>query len=133
VTQLSPPTEVKPAFDRVAQAQATARARETDARRRAERSLNEAEIERVRLAKQAAAYVEERQQLAQADADSFRTRLEQYRRLGQGQAVLSTIWWDEIGRLLVRMRSRGRVELLDPAVGADGLDITQFGPQPPKR
>jgi membrane protease subunit HflK len=134
VTHLLPPGEVRPAFDRVAQAQAAARTAETDARRRAERTLNDAAIDRDRQAKAASAGADERRRLAQADAAAFLARLAQYRRLSADNArVRAAIWWDEVGRLLARMREAGRVDLLDNHIGADGLDVTQFGPRPKKR
>ena len=43
--------------------------------------------------------------------------------------MLTAIWWDETGKLLVRMRDNGRIDLLDNRLGPDGLDLTQFAPQ----
>ena len=45
----------------------------------------------------------------------------------------AAIWWDEMGKLLRRMKENGRVDLLDNHLGPDGLDITIMGPQAKKK
>jgi len=130
VAWLLPPDEVKPAFDEVTRAQASIRTREQEALQAAERRLREAEAEQYRLTQLAAAYAHEQRRLAAADADGFTRRLEQYRRLRRTNPdVLTAIWWDETGKLLLRVRDNGRIDLLDNRLGPDGLDLTQFAPQ----
>ncbi len=34
-----------------------------------------------------------------------------------------------MSRVFLAMKERGRIDLLDNHIGADGLDITLFGPQ----
>jgi hypothetical protein len=35
-----------------------------------------------------------------------------------------------MGALFARLHAAGRIDLLDTYLGADGLDIMQFGPRP---
>ena len=134
VAYLLPPDEVKPAFDEVTRAQTAIRTEEHKARQEAERRRREAEAEKYRTEQLTAAYSNERIQLATAEAESFEKRLEQYQRLRQTNPdILSAIWWDEIGKLLVRMKDSGRIDLLDNHLAGDGLDITLFAPQPRKK
>ena len=73
-------------------------------------------------------------QLARAEADSFVKRVGQYHQLRRKNPdVLATIWWDEMGKLLRRMKENGRIDLLDNHLGPDGLDITIMGPQAKKK
>jgi membrane protease subunit HflK len=129
VAYLAPPDEVKPSFDAVNRAQTGIRTQENRARQEALHRLREAESYRFKLEQLAKAYEDEKLGLAKADAEAFAKRLEQYRRLGKDNPdVLTAIWWDEIGRLLVRLKERGRVDLLDNYLAGDELDITQFLP-----
>jgi membrane protease subunit HflK len=123
---------VRPAFEAVNQAQTNIRTQEYRARQEADQRLREAEAVRYRFGQQAAAYRDEKVRLAKADAEAFEARLAQYRRLrAENPDVLAAIWWEEMGRTLLGMRGRGRVDVLDNHLGADGLDITQF--LPPKK
>lgn len=132
VEHLAAPAEVRDAFEQVNRAQTTMSTRENQARQDAAARLREAAATKFRSERQAEAYVAEWESLARADAESFRKRLEQYRKLKVANpAVLDAIWWDEMGRVLLGMKDRGRIDLLDHHLGKDGLDITQF--LPPKR
>jgi membrane protease subunit HflK len=134
VAILAPPEDVRHAFDEVTRAQAAIRTREQEARQVAERRKWEAETERVRIEQTTAAYVKERVDLARTEAEAFVKRLDQYHRLRQTNPdILTAIWWDETGRLLVRLKENGRIDVLDNHLGADGLDITHFAPRPGKR
>lgn len=129
---LAPPAEVRDAFEQVNRAQAGMSTRENQARQDAAARRRDAAATQFRLERQGEAYRIEREGLAKADAASFRARLEQYRRLkAANPAVLDAIWWDEMSRVLLGLKSRGRIDLLDHYLGKDGLDITQF--LPPKR
>lgn len=131
VAYLLPPDEVKPAFDEVTRAQTAIRTREHEARQEAERRVRESQAEKYRIEQMTAAYVKERVQLAQAEADAFVQRLEQYQRLRQSNPdILAAIWWDEMGKLFLRLKESGRIDLLDNHLAGDGLDITQFSPIP---
>src|SRR5262249_28765660 len=83
VPYLLPPGEARAASDGVTGAEASIRPREHEARQVAQRRLREAETEKVRIEQMTAAYVNERLQLARAEADGFTKRLDQYRRLRQ--------------------------------------------------
>lgn len=134
VSHLLPPGEVKDAFDNVTRAQTEIRTRENKARELATDRRRQALIEKVRMEQLAAAHVNERLRLAQAEADSFTERRQQYERLRTlNPDFLVALWWDEMGRLFSRMKANGRIDLLDNHLGSDGLDITQFAPQPRRR
>ncbi len=129
---LAAPQEVREAFEAVNKAQTGIRTRENQAHQEADQRLREADAVRFRSEQQAAAYRIEKTTLATADAQSFLKRLEQHRRLkAVNPDLLAAIWWDEMGRTLAGLKARGRIELLDQYLGADGLDITWF--LPPKR
>ncbi len=132
VEHLSAPAEVRDAFEQVNRAQTMMSTRENQAQQDAAARLRDAAATKFRFEQQAEAYTKERESLAKADADAFRKRLEQYRRLkATNPAVLDAIWWDEMGRVLLGMKNRGRIDILDHHLGKDGLDVTQF--LPPKK
>ncbi len=127
VAHLAAPKEVRDAFEAVNQAQTAIQTRENQARQDAAQRVREAETLRFRLEQQGEAYRVEKLALARADAESFRARLDQYRRLRQTNPdVLVAIWWEEMGRTLLGMKGRGRIDLLDHHLGPSGLDVTQF-------
>jgi membrane protease subunit HflK len=134
VAHLFPPEEVRNAFEEVTRAEASVRTREHEARQEASRLLREAETERHRLETQAEAYVRERLELARAEAARFEARLAQYRRLRrENPDFLAGLWWDELGKLLTKLRETGRIDLLDNHLAGDGLDVTVFPPPPKKK
>ncbi len=126
---LAPPSEVRDAFEQVNRAQAGMSTRENQARQDAAARRRDAAAAKFRLERQGEAYRIEREGMAKADAAAFRARLEQYRKLKVANpAVLDAIWWDEMGRVLLGLKNRGRIDLLDHHLGKDGLDVTQFLP-----
>jgi len=130
VSYLLPPDAVKSAFDDVTKAQTNKETRLTQAVQEANRIRREAEMERVKLEQATAAEVKATVALAQTEADSFKRRVQQYQKLRQQNPdILAAIWWDEMSRVFYRMKERGRIDLLDNRLGADGLDITLFAPQ----
>ena len=129
VEHLAAPREVFDAFQAVNQAQNGIQTRENQARQEAAARLRDAEATKYRLETQAESYRREKLSLAKADADAFVKRLDQYRRLrATNPDVLAAIWWDEMGKTLVSMRGRGRVDVLDQHLGPNGLDVMQFLP-----
>src|SRR5207245_448745 len=78
VTYLYPPDEVRAAFDDVTRAQTEIRTSRNRAEQEAERLWREAESEKFRSEQLTAAYVREQRLLAEADADSFEHRRQQY-------------------------------------------------------
>jgi membrane protease subunit HflK len=130
---LYPPREVKAAFEEVAQAETAIGTREQEALQEAARKLREAEIDRHRLERQTAAYVQEQLTLARAEAQTFEQRLRQYQQLRrENPHFLAGIWWDQIGKLFRRMKENDRLDFLDKHLGPDGLDITVAPPMPKK-
>ena len=133
VAYLAPPDEVRGAFEEVNRAQTAARSQEQRAHQEAARTRLEAEATAYQLEQQALGSAAAKRALAKAEADAFKKRLEQYRKLkATNPDVLTAIWWDEMGRVWLGFKGRGRVELLDSHLGLDGLDLTQVVP-PPKR
>ena len=127
VAHLAAPAEVREAFEAVNQAQTAIRTRETMAEREADQRRQQAQTLRFALQQQAQAYRSEKLLAARADAESFVKRLEQYRKAkGTNPDALAAIWWEEMGRTLLALKGRGRVDLLDQHLGKDGLDVTQF-------
>jgi membrane protease subunit HflK len=127
VESLGPPEEVREAFDQVNQAQASIRTQEYQAEQDAGRRMREAEATRFRLGQEALSYRQSQIAQAQAEAEAFLKRLVQYRKLKPSNPeILTSIWWDETGRILLGMKGKGRIDLLDQHLGANGLDISQF-------
>jgi membrane protease subunit HflK len=130
----APPDRVKPAFDKVTSEETAIKTRENKARQEAARLEREAEMRRVEIEQATAAEVNATLALAQAEAETFVQRLNEYHRLRRSNPdILSAIWWDEMSRLFLSMKERGRIDLLDRHLGPDGLDITLVAPQPRKR
>jgi membrane protease subunit HflK len=133
VSHLFPPAEVKPAFDDVTRAQSAMRSQEYKAREEAAKRLRDAQAEKHRIERMAAAYVKEQIVLAQAETDTFERRLKQYQQLRRDNPhFLAGIWWDQMGKLFTQLKETGRVDLLDNHLGGDGLDITVTPPLPKK-
>lgn len=130
---IDPPDQVIAAFKDVTAAQTAIQTSENDARQKAEKMRRDTEAVRYALEKDTEAYVNERRQLAQAEADAFSKRLEQYRRLKKDNPdILAAIWWDQMGKLFTRLKANGRIDLLDHHLAGNGLDITIFPTQPAK-
>src|SRR5262249_50781624 len=134
VAYLLPPSEVKRDFDEVTRAQTQIRTLEYNARQEAATRLRRAEAEKYQIERQAAAYVREQLVQARAEAEAFEMRLKKYRQLGkENPNYLQQIWWDEVGKLLAKMKESGRIDLLDNHLAGDGLDITVAPALPKKR
>jgi modulator of FtsH protease HflK len=133
VALLTPPDEVKRDFERVNQAEAVNRTRVSRARQEEAQRHREAESAEYRLRLEARAYAEAAVALAHTEADAFRQRLAQYQRMRRDHPdVLSLIWWDELSKVFLGLKERGRVDLLDQYLGPDGLDLSTIVP-PVKR
>jgi len=133
VAYLAPPDEVRGAFEEVNTAQANARAQEQRAHQESARMRRDAEATAYQEDQRGLAYAATKKTLAKAEADAFLKRLEQYRKLKTSNPdVLTAIWWDEMNRVWLGFKNRGRVDLLDSHLGPDGLDLTHIVP-PRKR
>lgn len=134
VADLLPPPRVKPAFDNVTSAQTKKGTMETKARSDADKLTREAEMRQIRSEQATAAEVNATLQRARTEAETFSKRVEEYHRLREHNPdILASIWWDEMGRLFLRLKEKGRIDLLDKHLAGDGLDITLFAPQSPKK
>ena len=134
VAYLYPPREVKGDFDRVNQAQTAMRTQEEKALQEAASRRREAESRAFQIEKETEAYQDERRRLARAEAERFETRLAQYRRLRQNNpAFLASLWWEEVGQLLARLKENRGIDMLDNRLGPDGLDVTLFPAMPKKK
>lgn len=132
VDHLAPPSRVanvsvRDSFEAVNQAQTNIATREFQARQEAALRLRDALTRQVQSRQEGAAAARDALTRATADAEVFRQRLDQYRTLRAANPdVLTAIWWDETAKLLTGMKARGRIDLLDHHLAANGLDITQF-------
>ncbi len=127
ITWLAAPDEVKPEFERVAIKQSEIRTLENNARQDAERLKRQALAEADQAHQLADAYAEGRKRLAQAEAEAFLARVEQYHRLRKDNPnILTAIWWSEMGQVFANLKANGQVDLLDDRLGGNGLDIMQF-------
>lgn len=129
VDHLAAPDEVKDSFDAVNQAQTGISTRVNQAEQDAQRRVSEANSLSQRLGSEAKAYANERETLARSDADAFTKRLASYRTLRQSNPdILAAIWREEVGKILAGVKERGRIEVLDDALGPNGLELNQFIP-----
>ncbi len=133
VAHLFPRREVRPEFDNVTRAQTAIRTQEHRARQEAAQTVRAAETERTQAENRTLAYVGEQRQFAQAEAETFEKRMRVYHELRrENPHFLAALWWDEVGRLLAKLKENGRIDLLDHHISGDGLDITVFPPLPKK-
>jgi membrane protease subunit HflK len=134
VAHLLPPDRVKSAFDDVTRKQTAIQTQVNKAKQEADRTRREAEMKRVAIEQATAAEVNATLSLAAIEAETFGKRMDEYHRLRlQNPNILAAIWWDEMGRVLVQLKERGRIDLLDRNVAGNGLDITQIAPPPKKK
>lgn len=136
VAYLAPPDEeeVRDAFAAVTRSQANIRTQEQEAATQADTLMRTARAKAYDAEQSAAAQAHERLAMAKAEADAFRRRLEQYRRLRQTNPdLLTALWWEELGPVFAKLHAAGRLEVLDNFLGQDGLDIMQIGPRMQKK
>jgi membrane protease subunit HflK len=133
VAHLFPPREVRQQFDDVTRTQTEIRTKEHRARQDAAQTVRSAEVERTQIENRIVPYQQEQLQLARAEAETFENRLRVYQQLRrENPHFLTALWWDEVGRLLAKMKEGGRIDLLDHRISGDGLDISIFPPMPKK-
>jgi membrane protease subunit HflK len=133
VQSLSPPEDVREAFTQVNEAQATMQTAENRARQDALRRIRDAETLANRIRSEAESRQNEAMTTAKADAEMFTRRLTAFRAIrSTNPDVLGSIWWEETGRMLLGIKGKGRIDLLDSHLGPNGLDFTTILP-PAKR
>lgn len=134
INRLYPPEEVKDAFDRLAQAQTNIRTQVYKAEQEADRKKREADAKVFQIERLTAAYAQEQRLPAQADAENFLKRLEQYRKLAaRDPDYLNALWQDDMTRIYARMRESGRIDVLDHYLSSEGLNLSQFPLLPKKK
>ena len=127
LTRLNPPNDVKADFETVAQAQTGIRERVNRAEQKADELHRAVAGELFRVKTSTAAYAQEQRLQAQAEADTFLKRLDQYRLLSKLDGdYLNVLWQDEISRLFASLRANGQLDLLDHHISGGSLNITQF-------
>lgn len=124
IAHLSPPEQVKEAFDDVTRAQTEKRTRENEARQAAYRALQEARAEADHLEELARTFARDQARQAQTDADSFNGHLALMRRLEVGKdEYVRLLWWQTMGRRLVELATKRRVDEISKFLSKDGLEI----------
>lgn len=133
VVILTPPEEVRAAFEEVNRADTNRQTQKNKAREEATRKISEAQSEAQRLRTQSQSYAHQREVIARAEGQAFLDRLEKYRGLQKDNPTLTqAIWWEEMGPIWKALGQRGRVLPLDPLIGPDGIDISTVVPPPKK-
>jgi membrane protease subunit HflK len=133
VALVTPPDEVKSAFDKVAAAQTAIRTLRNNAEQQAASNERAAESYQFMKEQETAGYVHQQRELARSDADRFEKRLAAYEAgRAKNPDYLRQIWEEERGKLLAKLKESGQIGLLDHHLGPDGLDITVAPPLPKK-
>ncbi len=132
VALIAPPDEVRAAFEAVTQAQTAIRTKEFQAQQERDQRLRQADAIRYRLGQEASEYRESQLRLAQADATEFLAQLAAYRDVrATNPDALSFLWWDEMRRTMIAMKTRGgKVRPLDHHLQNGELNVTEFVPLP---
>jgi membrane protease subunit HflK len=134
VALIAPPEEVKDAFDAVSRAQTQMLTLQHKAEQDAETRLRVARSESYGIEQNAEAFKTSKTLLARQEAGSFEKRLVQYQRGRKTNPLyLLQIWENERGNLFKRLKSSGRLDLLDHHLGPDGLDLMTAPLAVPKR
>ena len=134
ITSLFPPEQVKDVFKQLQEAETGIGTRVNQAEQEAANNKGRAKAKQFSMIRSANAYAGEELVKANAEAASFRRRLEQYRTLSRTDPdYLNAIWLDDMTRLYALMRQTGRIDLLDHYLTKEGITITQFPLLPKKR
>ena len=134
VSLISPPPNVKDAFDAVAQAQTGIATKINQAEQEAEARLRAARSDVYRTEQTAAAYASTQVLLARRDAERFLARLAQYQAgRKENPNYLRQIWEEERGKVFAILKDNGQLGLLDHHLGPDGLDLSVAPALPGKK
>ncbi|MBX9681928.1 MAG: protease modulator HflK [Gemmataceae bacterium] len=134
VAKLFPPEEVRREFEKVAEAKTAIETRRNEANQEANRRQRDAEAEIVRRMREAKSAGDVEVLQARAEARNFGIRVAQFRELSKKQPNLTEVLWlEDMTRLYARMRTTGRIDLLDHYLGSDGITITHFPTLPAKK
>ncbi len=113
VAYLAPPDEVRPEFDRVAQAEAERRTMEQKARQEAQQRESDKTAEMRKLDLDGDAYAQNRPQQARAEAAAFEARLAVYR---ENPLVREAGRWMHFLKQVRRLAENGQLQPLDPDI-----------------
>ncbi len=111
VAYLAPPDDVKPDFDRVAQAEAEGRTMVQKAEQDAQQSKSENAAKIRKLELESAAYAQTRPEQARAEASAFEARLSAYR---ENPLVREAGRWTHFLNQVRRLAKNGQLQPLDP-------------------
>lgn len=132
VAVLSPPDEVRAAFEAVTQAQTAIRTKEFQAQQERDQRQRQADALKYRFEQEATEYRESQVRQAEADAAEFLAQLAAFREVrGNNPDALAFLWWDEMRRAMVAMKARGgKVRPLDQHLQNGELNLTEVVPLP---
>ncbi|MFM7150696.1 MAG: SPFH domain-containing protein [Gemmataceae bacterium] len=124
VSKISPPAEVKDAFDGVSRTQAQIATLRFRAEQEASSRDRLAKSESYRLNQNARAYSHSQKVMARQDARRFLERLERYKQARESNPrYLEQIWQEERGKLFSKLKENGLIDLLDHHLSEGGLDL----------
>ena len=125
IGQLTPPEEVKSAFDNVSRAQTTIATHVNRAAQEADSQQRGAESETYRTRLLSKGFAESKILLGQQEARNFERRLQEYQSgVKINPDYLRQIWEEERGKILSRLKENRQLGLLDHHLGIDGLDLS---------
>jgi len=130
---LFPPEEVREEFEKVSQAETSIGTKRNEAEELADTRLRRTKAEMIEIRGKANAEAGSKRLEAEADANRFLARWEQYRIIRrENKNYLATLWLEEMTRLYARMGESNRIDLLDHFLERGGLNIFQ-SPLPRKK
>lgn len=130
VARVSPPDEVKDAFDGVLRAQTQMATLRNQAEQEASSRLLTARADVYRIQQTTRGYAHSKRVIARQEAARFLERLRQYRLAGNHPDYLRQLWQEERGKLFARLRQSGQLDLLDHYLSSGGLDVFTAPPVP---
>jgi membrane protease subunit HflK len=123
VEQITPPSEVKDAFDNVSRAQTKMVTDRHLAEQDSQTRQRLAQADRYRIDQSAQTYAHGARLMAQKDAERFRARLAKYEAAGKTLEYLQMVWQEERGQVLQKLKENGGSDLLDHLLGREGLEL----------
>jgi membrane protease subunit HflK len=131
---LSPPAAVKPAFDKVYQAETQIKTLKFQAEEEARAKKSAAKARAHDIEQSANAYYYKKKAMAEAQAKSFERWVELAKKMkAQDPYYLNSVWWDQVTELYTILKANGQIDLLDHRLGPGGLDFTVVPSMGPKK
>ncbi len=115
VALLTPPDEVRSAFEAVTQAQTAIGTKETQARQERDQRLTQAAATRYKLEQEARQFRDEQRAQGRADADAFLDERTAFRTVAKNNPeARALLWWNELQEILDAIAAQGgRAEPID--------------------